>query len=153
MITGVTLVLVIVTFAFIALPFFRQKRHALPSASPKDTRLEVLNSQRNTTYSMLKELEFDYESGILTEEDYHDLQSRYRDKAITILKGIDGVAAADDVPGKNTDGDTLIDDEIEKMVADLRRGNVKTCPRCQTKIREGGRFCHSCGAPLEVTDV
>ena len=133
----VALLLTALTFAFIAYPFFRRKP-ALLTESGEDPRLEELHSRRDTTYSMLKELEFDFRSGILTEDDYRALESRYKGKAISILKNIDNLDTADDVDG-----------EIERLVAEQRQGGDRFCPQCGGKVKENARFCYFCGASME----
>lgn len=106
MITAVALLITVVTFVFIVSPFFRRAR---PAAMEGDGRIRDLESQRDTTYSMLKELEFDFQSGVLTEADYRDLEARYKNKAISVLKDMDATA-----------GDDTVDDDIEKKVHALR---------------------------------
>lgn len=157
MIELVGLLLGIATFVVIAYPLIFRKR--LPAPSVADEQLEELNSKRNTTYSMLKELEFDFNSGILTEEDYKDLESRYKKKAISILKGIDDQAkTSDDIEaeiekqvrklrkGKTT---ASLDAEIERQVQELRERRGKFCPQCGAKGQEEDRFCRHCGAKLD----
>jgi len=87
MITVIGLVLTLLTIAFVVQPFIRKRPR--PMEQVEDDRLRELRSQRDITYSMLKELEFDYHSGVLTHEDYRELESKYRAKAISILQSID----------------------------------------------------------------
>jgi len=131
----VALVLAVLTFAFIVYPFFKQRAQSVDSG--EDEKLQELRSERDTTYSMLKELEFDFQSGILTKDDYRDLEARYKHKAISILRDID-----------NWEMDTDIEEEIEKQVQDLRRGAGQLCPQCGARYQEGDRFCSHCAASL-----
>ncbi len=131
----IVVLLTVLTFAFIVYPFFRQKFGAVDSS--QDSKLQELHSRRDTTYSMLKELEFDYQSGILTEEDYQDLQKRYKRKGVSILKNIDHVREGTD-----------LDDEVEKQVMALRRTEGRFCPQCGEKHQADDRFCSSCGTRL-----
>jgi hypothetical protein len=131
----VALVLAVLTFAFVVYPFFRQRTQSVDSG--EDEELQELCSRRDTTYSMLKELEFDFQSGILTGADYLDLEARYKTKAVSILRDID-----------NREKDADIEEEIEKQVQDLRQGAGRLCPQCGTKYQEGDRFCSHCGASL-----
>ena len=57
--------------------------------------LEDLYIQREGTYSTLKELDFDHETGKLIDEDYHELRARYSEEAYRILRKIDEIEAAD----------------------------------------------------------
>src|SRR4030066_1465625 len=108
MIYFVVVVLTLLSLIFIAYPLFKQKWSL---ASPdEDDKFRELHSRRDTTYSMLKELEFDFQSGILTEEDYRDLEARYKRKAISILKDADILEKGAGVGGA-----------IEERVQRLRR--------------------------------
>ena len=125
MIIFVAVLLTLLTLFFIAYPFFKQKWSS--TARDEDEKFRELHSRRDTTYSMLKELEFDYQSGILTEEDYRDLEARYKRKAISILKDTDdlekGGEAGGDVkepvqkarPVKRNDLDVEVEEEVLKL--------------------------------------
>ncbi len=91
---------------------------------------------------MLKELEFDYKSGTLSQEDYSDLEARYKTKAISILKKLDGLQE-----------DSSPEDEIEKQVQRLRRKRGRFCPQCGVKQPTSARFCADCGARLESKEA
>ncbi len=109
----ITLLLTVLTFGFIVSPFFRQKMRLVDSV--EDDKSQELYSKRDTTYSMLKELEFDYKSGILAKEDFQELEARYKKKAIATLKDIDSLE-------KGVDADE--EDGIEKQVAQLRQSKA-----------------------------
>lgn len=131
----VALVLTVLTFAFIVYPLLRQRLGTVDSV--EDEQLQELHSKRDTAYSMLKELEFDFKSGNLTEEDYRDLETRYKRKAVSILRDID-----------NLKQDVSVDDKIEKQVLALRQNKGRFCPQCGARSKDGDRFCASCGANL-----
>lgn len=143
-------VLTVLTFVWVFYPFFRHKAR-LP-ATDENKKLEKLRSERDTTYSMLKELEFDYQSGITTEEDYRELEARYKRKAISTLREIDNAGRIDSAEPEL--------DEIEQQVRKLRKSRGKTgarsgkpaegqfCPQCGSQAREKDKFCASCGASL-----
>ncbi len=129
----IAILLTVLTFVFIAYPLFKQRLWSVDSSENEE--LQELHSKRDTTYSMLKELEFDFQSGILTEEDYRDLEARYKRKAISILRDVD-----------NLEKGTGVEDEIEKQVLELRQGRF--CPQCGARRQEDDRFCANCGANL-----
>ncbi len=133
----VALALTALTFAFIIYPLFKQRVRSADSV--EDEKLQELYSKKNTTYSMLKELEFDFQSGILTDEDYHDLETRYKRKAISILRDTDAL---------ELENGTDVEGEIEKQVLELRRSKGLFCPQCGVKCQEGDRFCSRCGTSL-----
>lgn len=165
----VALLLTVAAFAAIVYPFFRRQAGFVDT--DQDTETQELRSRRDTTYSMLKELEFDYQSGLLTEEDYQDLQKRYRRKGITLLKNLDrletGAGPEDELenqiqrlrrrPEKAVDPD----DELEKQISRLRRsGDRQTAAEDDTealitRTRQPvgtARFCPGCGEKTRAGD-
>ena len=131
----IALVLTVLTFAFIFYPFLKRRLRSV--AAVGDEKLQELHSRRDTTYSMLKELEFDFQSGILTDEDYRELEARYKRNAISILKDIDNVKKG-----------TKVEEEIERQVQELRQSQGRFCPKCGTSYQKGDRFCPHCGTAL-----
>ncbi|MDP3879946.1 MAG: zinc-ribbon domain-containing protein [Dehalococcoidales bacterium] len=167
----VGMLLTVISFAFIAYPLLKQKPRLADSAD--DENLLELQSRRDTTYSMLKELEFDYRSGILTEEDYHDLETKYKEKAVSILKDIDGSEAVDEEedeiekqvrklrqskapprtqPVMKAGKEKPAEAEIEQNVAKLRQQKRRFCPQCGAEHEADDRFCAHCGASLKRGD-
>ena len=154
MIVFVALVLTALTFAFITYPLFKQRLRSVDSVEGGKSR--ELYFQRDTTYSMLKELEFDFQSGTLTEEDYRDLEARYKEKAISILKGIDDLEKGTDVEAEierlvlelRRGKGASVDADVEKEILESRRGEDRFCPQCGAERQENGRFCSDCGARL-----
>ena len=90
----IAILLTLLTFAFVSYPLFRKRLRSADEV--EDGKLRELHVKKNNIYSMLKEMEFDFQSGIITEEDYRDLEARYKRKAISILRDIDEL-------GKNID--------------------------------------------------
>ncbi len=131
----VTLILTVLAFAFIIYPLLKRKSRSVNSVEDEKTR--ELNSKRDTTYSMLKELEFDFQSGILTEDDYQDLEIRYRRKAISILRDINDLEKGSEV-----------EEEIERQILELRQNKGRFCPQCGVRYQDNDRFCSRCGTNL-----
>ena len=131
----VALLLIVLVFAFIVYPFFKRRLRSVDSV--EDERLQELQSRRDTTYSMLKELEFDQQAGILTDEDYRDLEMRYKKKAVSILRNIDELERGIEMEA-----------EVEKQAQELRRGEGRFCSQCGIGYHEGDHCCSSCGAKL-----
>ncbi len=151
----ISLLITAATFVFIVYPFFKRRLSAETMST--DSALKELDSKKDTTYSMLKELEFDYHSGILSEEDYHDLENRYKKKAVSILKELD----------ETKEPSAGMDDAIEREVRRLRqrpaantphnaaKANAASqpdkrqfCTNCGVKVQPGDRFCPECGDKL-----
>ncbi len=105
-------VLVVVVIAFIAYPLVKGeggKMTARPNA------LDSLIAQRDSAYDAIRDLDFDYQMGKLSQADYEQLRDRYKARAAQALQQIDAVAG--------TEG---AGDRIEDEVARLRRRRAAT---------------------------
>ena len=150
----VALVLTMLTFGFVAYPLFKQRSRSVDAV--EDEKLRELHSRRDTTCSMLKELEFDFQSGILTEEDYHDLEIRYKRKAISILRDTDTLEKNTDVEeeiekqvlGLRQGKSSTVDEKVGKEILKLRRSKGWFCPQCGARCQEDDHFCSRCGTSL-----
>ncbi len=90
---GVVAIVVIAlpALAFILWPLLRKgegPRGILPI--PQD-RSDELNEEKRATYRALKELEFDYQAGHLSPDDYAELSARYEAQAAQVLKQLDAL--------------------------------------------------------------
>ncbi len=140
MIALVGLVLLALTITVVTYPLFKKYRGS-PTELAEDEPLRELHSKRDAVYSAIKELEFDFESGSLSKEDYRKLEASYKMKAISILKEIDDLEKG-----------PRVEDEIERQVQELRQAatqaKVLFCPQCGARCQEGDRFCSQCGTSL-----
>jgi tetratricopeptide (TPR) repeat protein len=85
------LVIALPALAFVLWPLLR--RGAAPAGIlpiPQDKRDE-LNEEKTALYRALRELEFDYQAGHLSRDDYAELSLRYEARAAQILKGLDAL--------------------------------------------------------------
>ena len=137
MIVLVATIVGVLAVAFIAYPLFRKGSRKGLAEPVEDERLQELRSRRDAIYSAIEELELDFKSGTLAEEDYRDLEASYRRQALPLLKDIDALEKA-----------TEVEDEIEKQVRQARQAKALLCPHCGTRYLEGDRFCSRCGASL-----
>lgn len=100
------------------------------------SRTAELRARRDRVFVELRDLEFDYRVGKLTEDDFTDARDRLELEAARILQALDVQVQALDV-------------EIEREVREIREaGNV--CPACGLEVAPAARFCASCGAALQA---
>lgn len=81
--------MVIAVLAAIGYPLFAQSATHAGTVSEGDEYHKLLYA-REAAYLALKDLEFDYKTGKLDEDDYRQLKHRYEGEAVAILKRIDG---------------------------------------------------------------
>ena len=95
--------------------------------------LGELIHKKEAVYTSIKDLDFDYKTGKLSEDDYTELKERYELEALHILKDIDD-------SGKKTP----LSPPLEKG----DEGGFIFCPKCGTKAKMGDNFCFKCGVKL-----
>src|SRR3990170_8251141 len=104
------------SFGAIAWPFVGRRVSGEAARKPVGP-WDDLVSQRDTTYQALKDLEFEYNLGNLSDADYADLRERYRTQAAGILQRLD--AATEDIGPE------------EAPPAALAGSPGTTCPSCR----------------------
>jgi len=108
-----------------------------PEVDPEiDSEMEsdLLVDQKAVVYANLRDLEFEYKMGRLSDADFKRLEADYKTDAAAILQKLDP-----------------LDEGIEKEI-DARKAKVDArigrCPSCGAEILAGKKFCADCGRRL-----
>jgi hypothetical protein len=129
---------------------------------------EQLLMQRDTIYAAIRELDFDYRLGKVSDEDYHPQRERLALQGVAVLKQLDALAPngaariEDDIEAEivrrrkhgrvsaRAAEVALSDAEIEAQIRALRRRPEAGafCSRCGAASQADDRFCRNCGAAL-----
>jgi hypothetical protein len=136
------------TVVFVGEPLVRRAFHpafAGESAPEREQALERLSFQKETLYTAIRDLDFDFQTGKVDQKDYTELRQHFEGEAIQLLRQIDAV-------------DPLIelDKELERQIHALHQqqrshlalSSQSTCPKCGGTLQGEGNFCPSCGQPL-----
>ena len=119
----------------------------------EDDRLTELLGRKNAALGAIKDLEFDYRVGKMSEEDFARVNDRLRRQAIGLMEQVDQLAPAS----------AALDSQLEAEIAKLRKTQPQRAPVATpavgrtpapvsgpgTSSRVQGRFCTNCGHPLE----
>lgn len=141
--------LALVAVGLVGAPLLR-KRWADEDAEPAED-VEDLYHRRESTYSALKELEFDYRTGKLSEIDYSELTTKYREEALEVLGEIERYEKAVD---PETEGAATPRRQPGTRLVQLERNagaDLVECPQCGDENPVGARFCRECGRPVRRT--
>ncbi len=111
----VTLTLLVATL--ILYPLIAKGKGVERESSFKD-KLDQLLLEKESSYLGLKELEFDYRIGKLSQQDYESLCSKLERTALSLLKDIERL---EQEKGRKKEIESEIDEEIEKEVVRMRR--------------------------------
>jgi hypothetical protein len=141
----IALVIAALAVGYVVWPLVRPSR---PVLVDEDGPLADLLLRKDTVLQSIKELEFDYQTGKLSTEDYERLNLRLRHQAIGLLRQIEGAMP-------NSAGLEL---ELEEAIRRQRKVaepsqviNAKptlACPNCQAAVRASDNFCPKCGFSL-----
>jgi hypothetical protein len=151
-----TIVLVV---AYIAQPFLAARRDDAERVTSRGLstlkqRADLL-AERNRIYREIKALDFDHDTGKVTDEDYSDQRYQLVAQGVEVLQQLDRLPSPDD-------------DLIERAVLKVREGAPLTaadveppldastaaeqptgfCPQCGAPAFAGDHFCARCGAAL-----
>ena len=107
-----------------------------PPASP----LEPLESRRAQIYESLRDLQFEYRTGKLSEADYQMTKLELQKELAHVLARIDELGGS---PAAETPAQAEPKAEPEPATAPAVR-----CPHCGAEFDRPMKFCGECGRPL-----
>jgi len=90
-----------------------------------------------TAVQALREIEFDRETGKLSDADYAELKARYTQAAVDAMRRRESAGAG---------AARLTDDQIEAAIRAYRE--APACPACGPRPEADAAFCSSCGRYL-----
>lgn len=119
-----------------------------------DDKLAELIGRKDTILQAIKDLEFDYHVGKMSQEDYRRLDQRLRRQAIGLMQQIEKLAPAS----------ASLDEQLESIIAQFRqtssgpvseratavKGDRSAAPATTLAESQASRFCTQCGKPVEA---
>ncbi len=152
---------------YVSRPLVQSRRAGRPNGVVD---VQSLETQRESLYIQIKELDLDHATGKVNEEDYTRLRADLVAQAAAVLKQIDGVAqrpaalpAQDDVEAliaarrkaRSTSAPGTADADLEAAIATRRKSAAPVarelaCPKCGRPINADDAFCAKCGAALRT---
>jgi len=88
------ILMVLATLLYVISPFMTRTAAPLTDGPDRLAELCELYALRDVTYESLRDLEFDYHSGKIGEDDYNDLGNRFKREAIEFVTRIESLEAA-----------------------------------------------------------
>ncbi len=155
----------IAAFALIlAVAYLIGRPFVVPVRYTAEATLEQLHADRDRLRSQLRELEMDFETGKLAQDEYVKLRARrlQQIEATTrAMRDAEPQAELEPEPDADAESETApVDLELERTVEEriLARRRVLealealACPGCGTTIDPDDRFCRRCGADLATAE-
>ena len=91
MVVFVALLMTAAVFALVGYPLLRPGRGKGDLVSTDHREAEDLLARRDEAYAAIKELEFEFHLGNLSQRDYEELRARYRQRAQDILRELEAI--------------------------------------------------------------
>ncbi len=155
--TLVKIIVALAVVAFVGYPLLKGRWDEEPEPVLSDES-EELYRRKESIYSALKELEFDYKTGKLSEQDYRELDARYKAEALEILEAIDEAEkpqpkasrtkkprAAASAPARRSSPAGAA-----ASTAPAGSSGSVACGSCGRVNPAGARFCASCGERFDA---
>ncbi len=143
MIEIISYVVIIGACAYVAMPMFSKNVQTHSAGSEVDNRVGELLNQQVMATSTIDDLEFDLQTGKLSQEDYESLvadQRKIQKDTDARLKDISGISSVE------------LTEKLEREIAaekqKLAPHSTPTCPTCKQPIKPDDKFCSECGAKL-----
>jgi predicted Zn-ribbon and HTH transcriptional regulator len=140
-------VIVLLSGIYILKPLFEESKGSLDIELLAETELDRLFDRKAVIYGNLKDLEFEYKMGRLSDTDFRQLEAGYKNEAADILQSLDRLSASENL-------DEAIEKDIASRKARLYASNSKRidnssrCPSCGAEIISGKKYCADCGHRL-----
>lgn len=153
----VGLAMLVASVPYLARPFqekqFKSKQQPAVCLTPDEERQAVL--------SALRDLDFDFSTGKVSEEDYSALRAQLVTEAATYIRSEKSIAdeqieimiqarkaSQSNIRKCSNCGNTVEPNSRFCSQCGTAAGNI--CPSCAKPIQDGDRFCNTCGTKLEV---
>lgn len=132
---------------FIGEPLVSQRRTSRSTHATTEQRqqeIEQLNLQKEGLYTAIADLDFDYQTGKVDQQDYTELRSQLEGDAIDTLRELDAI-----------DPLAALDDSLERQIASLRatpdKVSIHVCSACGTDYPQDASFCIVCGQARAIS--
>ena len=132
---------------YVLTPLFKDPKGNLEVELLAESELDRLLNRKAIVYSNLKDLEFEYKMGKLSDADFERLERGYKAEALGIFQKLDAL-------GVERNLDEAIEKDVNTRRAKLFSSspvpaeNAADCPSCGAAVIPGKKFCPDCGQRL-----
>jgi len=118
----------------------------VPPAPVENPELKHLETKRQVLYDNLKDLQFEYHQGKLSEGDYQSLKAGFLGDLAGMMEAIEKLEQATEARSKEVTSQGP--EDKEKLKHGRTQPGVSVCPFCKTENPSDHRFCGKCGKAL-----
>jgi len=127
-----------IVVAFVLYPVFTESpANGLVELDETARELSDLSDKKAMLYEAIQELDFEKESGKISDTEYNTLRSDYLAQVAVVIEKIDGLAPAEPAAAQTPQGEPQ--DPAAKPEGEL------ACASCGAQNPRGSKFCLECG--------
>jgi hypothetical protein len=142
MIIAVTCLVAIAVIAFI----LTVRPKDLPEPEPVSP-FAHLDERRAAIYENLRDLQFEYRVGKLSDADYQTVKQDLQKELANVLAEVDKLRASLPAQPASAPAKTA---SVPHRTATVRERAAFTCPSCNASFPQDLKFCGECGKPMKV---
>ena len=131
-------VLAVAALAFVLLPLFRDEV-AAETMVRRSSSIDRSEGDRERAVDALREIEFDRETGKLSDADYTALKASYTQRALVAMRAESELASPPPV----------VDIDPVEMAVRRYRARRSACPDCGPRPEHDAAYCSTCGLYLD----
>ncbi len=166
----IALLLSLAALAYVIWPFFTST--VAPYHTEDDQLIELI-TRKDSVMAAIKDLDFDYRVGKISEEDFQRFDARLRRQAIAYIQqieklspqiaGMDASLEAEisryrratngHAKAPSTDGEPAMAEQSVSTVKVVSTAKARYCTTCGEQISDTHKFCANCGTPVEPVSV
>jgi hypothetical protein len=120
-------IVALIVGGYVLLPLFMKSEGGAIDLST-ETEADRLLERKSVIYRNIKDLQFEYKMGRLSDSDFQQLEAGYKTEAAEILQMLD-----------QTEKST------SSQAAERRSNSSPRCSQCGSRIVPGKKFCADCG--------
>jgi hypothetical protein len=129
---------------FVLAPLFKEPKGNLEQELSAETEGDRLLDRKAVLYGNLKDLELEYAMGRLSDADFHQLATGYKNEAAAILQRLDQLGGAQN-PDSAAEKEIAMRTLKRHGSGSAEARDLSRCPSCGAKIIPGKKFCADCG--------
>jgi hypothetical protein len=118
--------------AFLLAPLRRSRG----SGAARESALPELRSERQALYASIRDLDHDFETGKISEDDYRTMREELRSRAVALLRE------------ERSRGEVDASTPAPVAASGGAAAAASACPACGAPPEAGWSFCAKCGARL-----
>ena len=135
---------------FVLFPIFARASEVSrrPTAVAQERR--DLSEKKDRLYEAIKDVEFEYQAGKLSDADYKSSRTDFLTQAAEVIARLDEIAESAAVGAKVTpERDSATVERAEESAPESNdAASGPSCPSCKQQNPEGAQFCLHCGGTM-----